>query len=256
MNRSRRALTLMELIVAVVVVSLITAATTAAISRSLQAAEASDLRERALARADLAASRVALDLASTVRDGDLYFVKLFIRSGRVGGAAADELVVFAMPSSQARFEATGLGASDAQSEGAEYEVGYRLAGADEAIGGSRSRLRDAGPGVLWRRLDPVPDEAWDGGGVVFPVVEGLVSLSIEAFDGSEWRETWDSDRDGLPHAVRITTVASAEGGRRDATATARRIVAIDRVPTPFVTLAPQDRVEQANEAAQQQGGGR
>jgi hypothetical protein len=251
----------MELIVAIVVVSLITAATTMSISRALRAAEASELRERARARADLAASRIARDLAATVRDGDLYFVKLVIDSERRDGRPADELTVFAMPNAQARFEATGIGDPDAQSEGAEYEVAYRLAGPDDALGDAVGRVtRDQPPNalVLWRRLDPVPDEAWDGGGVVVPIVEGVTALSIEAYDGSQWFPTWDSDRDGIPHAVRVTTTAAARGQRDDVTASARRIVAIDRVPTPYVTLAPEERVEQANEAAtaeQGDGGG-
>ena len=182
---------------------------------------------------------------------------LYLESGTRRGAPSDRLTLFAMPATQARYEATGLG-PDAQSEGAEYEVAYRLAGPTEAgpIGRSGS-VTDSQTGVVWRRLDPVPDAAWDAGGVVFPVVDGVTSLSIEAFDGSAWFSEWDSDRDGLPHAVRIVVEASAAGRRGEVSATARRVVALDRTPTPFVTLPRDERREQATEAAaaQEQGGG-
>jgi prepilin-type N-terminal cleavage/methylation domain-containing protein len=254
---SRRGLTLMELIVAIVVASLITAATTGVVGRALASAERSELRERALARADLAASRVALDLASLVRDGDLYFVKFSLENGVVGDNSADELAFFAMPQAQARYEATGMGA-EALSEGAEYEVAFRLAGVDAAAGGRDRRMATGEAGVLWRRLDPVPDEAWDGGGVVLPVADGIESVSFSAFDGRNWYDSWDSDERGIPHAVRIEVVARAQGrlDRPPVRMTARKAVALDRAPSPFVTVAPAERVEEANEAAEQAGSGR
>ena len=116
-------------------------------------------------------------------------------------------------------------------------------------------------------MDPQPDEAYDGGGVVFPVASGIESVSIEASDGRSWYGDWDSDRDGLPHAVRVRVVAAHRGGGgfggllgvddggRAVRGVAVRVAAIDRVPTPFVTLAPQERVEEANESAASGGGG-
>ena len=255
---SRRGLTLMELIVAIVVVSVITAATTGVVGRALASAERSELRERALARADLAASRVALDLVSLVRHGDLFFVKLALDSGVIGDNQADTLTFFGMPQSQARYEATGVGAG-ALSEGSEYEVAFRIAGVGGAAGGNDLRMSPGDAGVLWRRLDPGPDGAWDGGGVVLPVSDGIESLGFSAFDGQDWFDTWDSDDRGIPHAVRVEVVAIAQGriDRPPVRMTARRVVALDRAPAPFVTIAPDERVEEANEAAQavQEGGG-
>jgi len=264
----RRGLTLMELIVAIVVVSLVTAATTGVIAGSLRSAEASERRERTLARADLVARQIARDVSSVVRDGDLYFVKLLIEDGRIGDREADELLLFSRPSSQARYEAAGASFdADAMAEGSEYEVQYRLVGPGEGAGGTRSRLGAGEPGVVWRRLDPQPDEAFDGGGVVFPVASGIESVSIEAFDGRSWFGEWDSDRDGLPHAVRVRVVAAHAGGGgfvglpigdgevRGVRGVAVRVASIDRVPTPFVTLAPEERVEEANESAARGGGG-
>ncbi len=70
--------------------------------------------------------------------------------------------------------------------------------------GSRARASDGSVGtMLWRRVDPIPDEVTLGGGVVFPVVEGVVALSIEAFDGEAWAASWDSDRDG-PTRIHIS----------------------------------------------------
>jgi len=103
--------------------------------------------------------------------------------------------------------------------------------------------------------------------VVFPVAGGIESVSIEAFDGRSWFAEWDSDRDGLPHAVRVRVVAAhadgggfgglpgVDGAGRAVRGVAVRVAAIDRVATPFVTLAPQERVEEANEAAASGAGG-
>jgi hypothetical protein len=119
---------------------------------------------------------------------------------------------------------------------------------------ARVRARTAGPDdtlVLWRRIDPQPDEYPDAGGVATPVAQGLASLSFQAFNGEEWLDRWDSDRDGIPHAVRtvLRVPAFAADGSRlpSADATARRVVAMDRPPLPYVFLSPLEREEEAAE---------
>ncbi len=226
-------MTLVELLVAVIITVIIAASATLAISRMLDAGKASRIRERLRAKAELAAERIATDLAGVVRDGDLYHVRILVVDGTAGGATADELLLFARSPTPAR--------AGGRAEGGAYEIQYRLAGLVEGVGG-RPRWRPGdGPGVLWRRIDPVPDDAPDGGGVVQPIVEGLVALSIEAFDGEAWRSTWDSDLEGVPHAVRVVLTAQDAGGR---TAVTRRAVAMDRVPLPYVFLAPEERDEE------------
>jgi len=110
--------------------------------------------------------------------------------------------------------------SDADTpEGGVYEMHYRAARAAVDTRGARTsaaggRRRAAADFQLWRRVDPIPDDTPDGGGVVFPVVRGLTSLSIDVFDGDSWAAAWDSDEDGYPHAVRIQVTAMSESGDR------------------------------------------
>jgi len=218
-TRRAHGFTLIELLVAVLIVAGIAGASTVAVSQALRARAGSEAREEASRRADGAAARIALDAHNLVRAGDLFDARVLLVSAGSGALPRDEVLLFAHSARPAR-------SASEQSEGAVYEIQYRLEPA--------STLRpSAAPGVLWRRIDPVPDEVTDGGGVAEPVVEGIVSLSIEAFDGEDWYEDWDSDRDGYPHALRITVTARAP--ERNALATARRVVAIDRTPVPYTT---------------------
>lgn len=228
-DRSRRGFTLVEVLVAIIIVAGIASAATVAISQSLKAQAISGARREARARADAAVERIAVDVENVVRDADLYDDRVFLTDGGSGALARDQLLLFSGSATVAR-------AGNIQAEGGRYEIQYRPV--DRPVINTTSRRRPNAPSstiVLWRRVDPVPDEVPDGGGVVFPVAEGLLSLSIEAFDGENWYESWDSDRDGIPHAIRIEARATSNA---DASriATARRVVAIDRVPVPFVTV--------------------
>lgn len=113
-------------------------------------------------------------------------------------------------------------AESEQNEGEAYEVQYRLE--------SPPGIDTAGY-VLWRRADPVPDDVPDGGGVASPIALDVASFSVQAFDGTTWVDAWDSDRDGYPHALRVTAAARDPRGTREAFA--RRTIAIDRPPTPY-----------------------
>lgn len=215
----RRGFTLVELIVAGVIIAGIAAAVSSAISMALRAQRMSETRQEALMRADAAAVRIARDLKNIVRDGDLYYARVAIADGEQDGRARDEMLVYTRSTEMVR--PLGDGA-----EGGEFEVQYRLmnpAGREGKAGG-----------VLFRRVDPVPDLVPSGGGVVFPVVEGVLSLSIEGFDGNEWAGEWESDRDGYPHAVRVTVSAASDDG--SVVEYARRTVAIPRVPLPYTPV--------------------
>ncbi len=222
--RSRRraaGFTLVELIVATVVVAGIASAVTVSISQSLRAKGNSASRASAVLRADAAAGRIVRDVRNLVREGDLYLTRVLVVDKEEDGLARDEILVFCGSTELAR-------PTSDDPEGGTYEVQYRVT-QDER---PRARRPDDRPVMmLWRRVDPIPDEMTLGGGVAFPVVEGVVSLSIEAFDGEAWRVSWDSDRDGLPHAVRVVVDARSDDGRR--VETVRRVVAIDRVPRVY-----------------------
>lgn len=208
-----RGLTLVEVIVAAVIASMIAAAAAASLSRFFSTRGRVEAHARASARAASAAERIALDAENLARDADLLITRFAIVDGLLPGGAAgdlqrDELLLVSRSMSRVRPE---LGIA----EGPDQEVQFRVA-----------------DGSLWRRADPGLDEYMDAGGVVAPVADGVEQLSIEAtageLGGDEWLDVWDSDYDGIPHAIRIrVTAVSDDGSTR---ATVRRVVAIDRVP--------------------------
>ncbi len=215
----RRGFTLVEVVVAGMLVAGVASAVTISLSQALKAKTNSSSRQSAMLRAGSAAGLIARDVVNVVREGDLYLARVLIENGESEGRARDEILVFSTLVELAR-------PTSDDAEGGEYEVQYRVT--DERVEGGDGGEMEA---VLWRRLDPIPDDVPDGGGVAFPVVLGVESLSIEAFDGSVWLSEWDSDLDGYPYAVRIEVVAASEDGRRREAF--RRVVAIDRVPRVY-----------------------
>jgi type II secretion system protein J len=197
-----------ELVVAGVVAALLAVATAGSLSTILKARGRAEAREAAFSRAELAAARIARDVQSIARDPDLRHSHLSIR-GSGGAAARDELLVLTR-------SITPLRTGD-EPEGGLYEVQYRV-------------IEEAGTVALWRRMDPAFDPAIDGGGIAVPLVRGVRELRLEASDGAAWFAQWNSDSDGLPHALRVTVVAADDGG--GVLATSRRVIAVDRVPLP------------------------
>jgi len=200
----------MELIVASIIGVLVAGATTTSLSRLLRVRADSESRRAAFARAEAAASRVALDVQTVARDSDLLNARVLVTDSERSDLPRDELLLFCRSMRRAR----GM---DEYAEGTDFEVQYRLAEHD-------------GTPALWRRVDPVPDKVPGGGGVATPIVHGVVSLSVEAYNGQNWTTFWDSDYDGYPHALRVTITAESDDGTKSATA--RRVVALDRVPLP------------------------
>ncbi|MBX3375912.1 MAG: prepilin-type N-terminal cleavage/methylation domain-containing protein [Phycisphaeraceae bacterium] len=225
--RGRRGFTLVELIVAAVVAALVAGSAVGAVSQMLRLKAKSQARQQAFERADAAVGRIALDLCNVVRHHNLQFARVSISDGGAGDSARDGLLLLTRSTRPVRSEEDGA-------EGGEYEVQYRIG--------------PLGAGVntpaLWRRCDPAFDAFQDAGGVAVPVVAGVTSLSLQAYDGSQWFDSWDSDSGGYPHAVRVVVIASSDDGL--ATATGRRTIAIDRTPTP---------PEAADESTTSGGGG-
>ena len=212
--------TLVEVIVGSIVLAIVTGATTTAVSNLARAKSVSAARQQAVERAHTAAAMIATDALRLVRDHDLYFTRVVIQSDSRKGKPADDLLLIVRTIEPVR----GLFGTP---EGADFEVQYRL----EAIEAGESDERDGL--VMWRRMDPALDEYPTAGGVASVIAEGMVSFSVEAYDGQEWLETWDSDLDGLPHGLRIEVTATDDRGNR--TVVARRVVAIDRTPLPIDT---------------------
>ncbi len=210
---ARRALTLVELIVTIVIGLLVAGATATAVSQLSKSRAASLARQQAFSRAETGAGLIAQDLQCAARNGDGTHEKIAIEDG--GAGKPDEILMLITTLRPLRGESWNP-------EGQDFESQFR-------VGPSGKH------GALWHRLDPALDDAIDAGGVASAVVPGVTNVSIEAYDGSDWYDAWDSDSDGMPHAVRVTVTATSEDGTR--TATARRIVAIDRVPLePIVAV--------------------
>jgi hypothetical protein len=105
------------------------------------------------------------------------------------------------------------------------------------------------------RADSQPDQYERGGGSATPLMDGVVSLRFEAYDGSTWRDAWDSDLDGLPWALRVTVRALGnEPGApidplvRDLV-TLQTVVPIDRATPPLVQIAQYEQQLAAEAAA-------
>jgi prepilin-type N-terminal cleavage/methylation domain-containing protein len=211
--RSRPAFTLVELIVAAVVGAMVAGAVAVSAGQLWRTNLAASQRQQASARAEAAASRISLDLLSAARDSDLLSARVSILDSGTGPSARDELLILTKSMRPVRGEA-------GEAEGDLQEAQYRVVGTA------------GGAGSLWGRRDPAMDEIVDGGGIAESLVEGVMSVSITAYDGEAWFEEWDSDRDGMPHAVRISVEAAGDDGKTRATS--RRLVAIDRVPIPVV----------------------
>ena len=189
---NRRAFTLVELIVAIVIGAMVATAITSSLSQLGRAREVARLRMTACRRATDALEAIRRDVQSTLRSSDLFNTRFrlapeSVRS-EVGELDRDQMLLF----DESLRPTHPL---DYSGEGQEYEAQYRI----EA---------DADGPALWRRRDAVPDTYEDAGGIAAPVGEGVVSVRFEAYDGSSWRQDWDSDVDGLPWSVRATVTAS------------------------------------------------
>jgi type II secretion system protein J len=210
----RRAFTLVELIVAVVVGAALAGATTTAMVSFVRGKARATARHEAFRRAETAVSRMALDIASAIRDRDPSACRITITDSAGGVSESDGLNLLVRSVAPVRPAAQAP-------EGADREVQYKL---------FPSPAGQPGTMALWRRCQPGVDDYMDAGGVATPVVDGIASLSIRACDSAQWFDSWDSDSSGMPHAVSVTAVGISDDG--NVRASARRVVALDRTPIP------------------------
>ncbi|MHC5024862.1 MAG: prepilin-type N-terminal cleavage/methylation domain-containing protein, partial [Planctomycetota bacterium] len=218
--RARRGFTLIELLIAGLVTAFVLSSISMTLANLGRSKSVSNHRLAAHLRADAALNAIRRDIASIVRTDDLFYTRFLLMHGetRVAGEMVerDELVMFCN-----RFRP--LRDIDFHGEGLEYETQYRI------------EEDEFGP-VLWLRRDALPDKYPLGGGVAAPVAEGIVSLRIEAFDGEQWNEEWESDEQGLPIAVRVTVIARGHAPADDfehtPLATIRTVIPIDRILLP------------------------
>ena len=219
---ARRGFTLLELVVAGIISVIVIGALTLSMTQLARSRAATQKRLDAHMRASAALDGVRRDLASTLRADDLFQTRLLIvdktQSSKIGDMSRDELLLFSARLASVR-------PNKYHGEGVEYETQYRVL--DDPLGSE-----------LWQRRDPVPDQTPDGGGVATPVVNGVVALNLEAYDGDSWYPDWDSDIYGLPWAVRATVTAVGQEDGEDPYSdlrnlvSLRTIVALDRMVVP------------------------
>lgn len=215
----RRGFTLLELMIAGVMAAVVLGGVTVSLSQLGLSKAISRQRLDAFSRCDTALRTIRRDIISVLRRDDLFDTRLKIidNTSRFDGREVDrdELLVF-NSSLRANKEI------DFNGEGVEYETQYRID--DDEFGV-----------VLWKRRDPILDDNPLGGGIATPLGEGVVSLQLEAYDGDNWVPQWDSDEFGIPHAIRITIVATGMVDGDDfypPFVTLRTVVALDRVMQP------------------------
>lgn len=208
---SPRAFSLVEVIVTIVIAALIAAATTTVVAQMIDARDASRSLEASARRAATAVDAIAADIYAAVRSDDLLHARVQIVSAGIAQSDRDELLLLTRRRQPLR-------ELPENPEGSDFEAAYKL-------------LDDPPHAVsLWRRIDPALDPYQDAGGVASRVARHIAFLKLEAYDGHEWFDAWDSDLDGYPHAIRVTVGATDDANRR--LAVARRVVALDRVPIP------------------------
>ena len=226
----RRGFTLVEVIVASVITAFVMGSVSMSLAQLSRAKSTTKERLDAYLRADVALESLRRDVASVLRSDDLFWTRLLIEDSSIttplGQLDRDEILLFTT-------RMRPLHDIDFNGEGVEYETQYRI------------EVDDLGP-VLWQRRDSVPDEHPDAGGMLTPLVEGIIGLMIEAYDGIQWYDDWDSDNDGLPWALRLTVTASGHRNAEDVfdapVAILSTVVALDRVVPP-----PQEEVEEEEE---------
>ena len=213
----RRGFTLIELIVAGVIAGILAGAATMSIRQLADGRDRSSERQAAVESVYSIARFIARDMANIVRDTSL--PDTIVRIDDTTGSSNDqhdELLLFCRSLRPVR---PNTDDDLTYRESSIHEVNYRLK-ADEAV-----------TGVLWRRADPIVDQNYEGGGVAVPLGTNIVSLNFEAFNGTAWLSTWDSDIDGLPHALRVTCRGLIPSTGKEVAS--RVTVAIDRIPLPF-----------------------
>ena len=218
---NRRGFTMIEFLLAGVLLAGILLAMGVAIQQVAKSRNSTRGRIDAHLRADSAIRMVRRDLISLLRRDDLYYTRVLLESSTatIDGFEVDrdEIIIF-----NNRLQATRN--IRYNGDGLEFETQYRIE--DDELGP-----------VLWQRRDAMPDAYPRGGGIITPVVEGIVGIQIEAWNGMTWFDQWDSDEDGLPWAFRLTVTASGAAPGQSAgdhpTAVLRTVVPIDRSRMPI-----------------------
>lgn len=228
--------TIVELVIAIAVSALVVVTITTVLSRITRSRDAARVRLEAVTRASAALDLIRRDLQSVLRESDLFYTRVVLYDGLTftpyGEMDRDEVLVY-------NTRLRPMQRDPYSGEGSEYETQHRV---EDDNAGS----------VLWTRRDAVPDQMGEGGGIAIPSVDGVVGVSIEAYDGEQWYPDWNSDEMGLPWALRITVSATGDIAGQAPTE-ARRALATLRTQIPIDRIVPPPPAEEEEEESKQQG---
>ena len=236
-RNSPRGFTLLELIVASVIAAIVLATIGASLSQIARSRSMAKVRLSSSLRANTALERMRREFQQVIRSDALLDSRVVVVDDKedspVGELDRDQILVYASKLSPVREQKYA-------GDGFEHEVQCRVE-------------QDDTGSALWIRSDAVPDENELGGGQAIPVMEGVIGLNVEAFDGASWYDEWDSDVLGLPWALRVTV---STGGAPDGSdlyesghdlMSLRTIIPIDRAIPPYEE-PPAEETESADGA--------
>lgn len=184
--------TLLELVIATVASAVLVAALLAALAGAWRLQDQGQRLEMAAVPREAAAAVLARDLRLAVAPSGVMAGPLTAVSSSSGGDRLDDVEWV-----------TAIGGTNAEVGGGDLvQVRYVLEPAD--VAGSFRLLRHENRNLLAVQTD-------DAEGT--PILEGVVSFAVNWYDGSTWRESWDStaEDNALPEAahVRIDFAATA-----------------------------------------------
>ena len=227
---TRRGFTLVELIIAGIIAVIVVGTLGTSLSQLARARASSKVRLNAHLRANTALEKIRRELQQVIRSDNLIDTRILLTGDSVNSPIGDlprnDVLIYSTKLSPVRNKTY-------EGDGIEHEVQLRV-------------TDDESGSALWMRSDSVPDDNEGGGGKAAPMMDGIIGLYIEASDGTDWYDSWDSDISGLPVALRVTVSSAGDAQGADFFADSRElmslrtIVPIDRVPPPYEEPSAED----------------
>lgn len=221
----RAGFTLVELLVALTIGSLLVVSAVSATRALTDTRAAVERRAERSAAARTALETIVAALRNVRRDP---IERQSVIVGYSGGAGRGHDRIDLLVISDRRCRPEG-------NESDQYEVSFRL----ESMAGRRLP-------ALMCRTDHALDEHPDDGGLVTVVAEGIVGLTFEYLSGEEWLIEWPALSTRPPEAVRVTvraaTVEDAETGP-----SAPSVVVLSTIVPIRIAQPPGERPDRAPE---------
>jgi len=179
-----RAFTLVELLVAMAIGTLIVGACFAAFRTVLDAREKLAVRSALVTQGRAAVDEIAAAVRSAIAVEGIETP--FFGEDRDSDALPDDRLTF--------FTVSDRNARRDDLESDIYEVSFYIV-----------RDEETGRGVLARRKDPGVDDDITDGGILTEIALDVVALEMSYYDGLLWVDAWPGELDeGVPSAVRVS----------------------------------------------------